>query len=98
MKKTITAIVLSTLTAGSIGLAGSPSTNCIDKKEADVAWKSVDKFKEDLLAKEPGMTIKKVKKLAKYGCYEVYGKDKDGKGFECFYNPETGEKKSCDEE
>ena len=46
-------------------------------------WRPVEELKAELEGK--GWTIKNVK--TSDGCYEVYGKDKDGKKVEIFFDP-----------
>lgn len=59
--------------------------------EAD--WRPVDELKADLSAK--GWTISNIK--TEDGCYEVYGKDEDGKRVEIFFDPATFEAVGSDD-
>ena len=51
-------------------------------------WRPVDELKAELTAK--GWQIANVK--TEDGCYEVYGKDKDGNKVEVYFDPVTFEK------
>lgn len=52
------------------------------------SWKPVDELKTKLTTE--GWTISNVK--TDEGCYEVYGKDKDGNKVEVYFDPVTFEK------
>jgi hypothetical protein len=56
-------------------------------------WRPVEELKADLTAK--GWEVKNVK--TEDGCYEVYGKDKDGKKVELFFDPASFEVVGSDE-
>lgn len=83
MKK-ITAILflISTVATGAFA-----ATECT--KEDSSKWMDKVKFQNDLKAE--GYTIK-VFKITKGNCYEIYGKNKEGKSVEIYFNPITGEK------
>lgn len=50
-------------------------------------WQDQTKFQNDL--KEQGYEIK-IFKLTKGNCYEIYGKNKESKKVEIYFNPVTG--------
>jgi hypothetical protein len=58
--------------------------SCTDQPKAK--WMKVEEFKE--LTQKKGFTIKKFKQPG--SCYEIYGKDKDGKEVEVYFNPVDG--------
>lgn len=55
--------------------------DCTD--EPKEKWMKVDEFKK--LVQKKGFTIKKFKQPG--SCYEIYGKDKDDKEVEVYFNP-----------
>ena len=55
--------------------------NCTDQAESQ--WMKVKKFKT--LVKDKGYTIRKFKQTGT--CYEIYGKNKDGRKVEVYFNP-----------
>ena len=55
--------------------------NCTDQPESK--WMKVEEFKT--LVKEKGYTIRKFKQPGT--CYEIYGKNKDGREVEVYFNP-----------
>lgn len=55
--------------------------NCTN--EPQDKWMKIEEFKE--LAKSKGFKIRKFKQPG--SCYEIYGKDKDGKEVEVYFNP-----------
>jgi len=72
-------ILLSMVTLfSSYAFAKKDCTN--DPKEK---WMKVDEFKALVLKK--GFSIRKFKQPG--SCYEIYGKDKDGKEVEVYFNP-----------
>ena len=56
--------------------------------QPESSWKPVDELKTKLTTE--GWTISNVK--TDEGCYEVYGKDKDGNKVEVYFDPVTFEK------
>ena len=76
------------LSALAFGAATLPVLAEDDRCTGPVAeWRSEADLTADLTAK--GWTISQIKK--EDGCYEVYGKDKDGAKQEVFINPKTFE-------
>ena len=71
-------------TAFSAAFAATECTN-----EDSSKWMDKVKFQDNL--KTEGYTIK-VFKVTKGNCYEIYGKNKEGKSVEIYFNPVTGEK------
>jgi hypothetical protein len=55
--------------------------NCTDQPKEK--WMKIEDFKT--LVQEKGFTIRKFKQPG--SCYEIYGKDKDGKEVEVYFNP-----------
>ena len=78
--KILTAISLLTLSVSSFA-----ETECA---KDNVNWLDKVKFQED--RKKEGYDIK-VFKVTKGNCYEIYGKNKEGKRVEIYYHPVTGE-------
>lgn len=58
--------------------------NCTDKPESE--WMNVEAFKKKVT--EEGYTIVKFKQPGT--CYEIYGKNKEGKNVEIYFNPVDG--------
>ncbi|MGE8416642.1 PepSY domain-containing protein [Pseudomonas sp. Hg5Tf] len=54
-----------------------------------VQWQDEDNFQQDL--KNQGYEIKKFK-VTDGNCYEIYGKNKEGKKVEIYFDPVTGKK------
>ena len=54
-----------------------------------VQWQDKDNFQQDL--KNQGYEIKKFK-VTDGNCYEIYGKNKEGKKVEIYFDPVTGKK------
>lgn len=52
-------------------------------------WQDQKAFEKNLV--DQGYKIKKFK-VTKKNCYEIYGKNKDGKKVEIYFNPVTGDK------
>ncbi|MGF6595227.1 PepSY domain-containing protein [Pseudomonas sp. 2835] len=52
-------------------------------------WQDQNNFQEEL--KKQGYEIKKFK-VTGGNCYEIYGKNKDGKKVEIYFDPVTGKK------
>ena len=76
------------LSALAFGAAALPALADDDRCSVPVAeWRSEADLTADLTAK--GWTINQIKK--EDGCYEVYGKDKDGAKQEAFIDPKTFE-------
>lgn len=67
-------------------LAMAASPECT--KEPKEKWLDQKQF-EEKLRKE--YTVR-VFKVTKGNCYEIYGKNKEGKKIEIYFNPVTGEK------
>lgn len=82
MKKIV--VMLLILAASSGAFAAVECT-----KEDSAKWMDKTKFQNDLMTE--GYTIK-VFKVTKGNCYEIYGKNKEGKSVEIYFNPVTGEK------
>ncbi len=59
-------------------------TNCTT--EPKEKWMTESNFKK--MAEEQGYTIKKFKISG--ACYEIYGKNKEGKNIEIYFNPVDG--------
>jgi len=70
----------------SIPLSSFAVVNCT--KEDRTRWLDQTKFQENL--KGEGYKVK-VFKVTKGNCYEIYGKNKDGKKVEIYFNPVTGD-------
>ncbi len=66
-------------------LAHASKKNCTT--EPKEKWMNVDEFKKKIEAQ--GYQIKKFKQPGT--CYEIYGKDSQGKSVEIYFNPVTGE-------
>lgn len=75
-------LLLSLLAASPLAIAG-PQCTTTDKAQ----WQDQAKFQEDLKAK--GYNIKKFKVTAG-NCYEIYGRDKDKRKVEIYFDPVTG--------
>jgi hypothetical protein len=58
--------------------------NCTDQPKDK--WMKEEAFKE--LVKKEGYTIEKFKQPG--SCYEIYGKNKEGKSVEVYFNPVDG--------
>lgn len=80
MKKTL----LLTLLILNFNLAFAGKKNCTDQPKEK--WMSVEAFKK--LAKDKGFKIRKFKQPG--SCYEIYGKDKDNREVEVYFNPVDG--------
>lgn len=76
------AIAALTLSATSMTHAFSQCTEAPKEK-----WQDQGAFQQQL--KEKGYQIKKFKVSGT--CYEIYGKDKDGKRVEIYFDPVSGE-------
>ena len=81
---TLTAILLAT----AVPVLASPK--CTAPKEQ---WRNVEELKTQLTSK--GWTIKNVK--VDEGCYEVYGKDENGKKVEIYFDPVSFEAVGSDD-
>lgn len=79
------AIILFAISTAATGAFAT--TECT--KEDSAKWMDKVKFQNDLKAE--GYSIK-VFKVTKGNCYEIYGKNKEGKSVEIYFNPITGEK------
>lgn len=77
------ALLLVTLT---LPLSSFAAVNCT--KEDQSKWMDQDKFQAARTAE--GYQIK-VFKVTKGNCYEIYGKNKEGKKVEIYFNPMTAE-------
>lgn len=77
-------------TAALMGLAALSPAFAEEAKcnQPESSWKPVDELKTKLTTE--GWTISNVK--TDEGCYEVYGKDKDGNKVEVYFDPVTFEK------
>lgn len=77
-------------TAALMGLTAQSSAFAEEAKctQPESSWKPVDELKSKLTTE--GWTISNVK--TDEGCYEVYGKDKDGNKVEVYFDPVTFEK------
>lgn len=58
--------------------------NCTDQPKEN--WMTVKEFKE--MVKKQGYTIRKFKQPG--SCYEIYGKNKDAREVEVYFNPVDG--------
>lgn len=83
MRIAIATAALMGLTALSPAFAEGAKCN-----QPESSWKPVDELKTKLTTE--GWTISNVK--TDEGCYEVYGKDKDGNKVEVYFDPVTFEK------
>lgn len=70
----------------SLPLTSFAAVECTKEK---ANWIDKTKFQTDLKAE--GYEIKEFK-VTKGNCYEIYGKNKEGKKVEIYFNPVTGEK------
>lgn len=61
----------------------------VECTQPEASWRPIKDLEAKLIAEE-GWTISNVK--IEEGCYEVYGKDKDGNRVEVFFDPVTFEK------
>lgn len=64
-----------------ISTAAFAKKHCTDSPKEK--WMSIEAFKE--LVQKKGFKISKFKQPGT--CYEIYGKDKDGKEVEIYFNP-----------
>ena len=64
--------------------------NCTDQPKDK--WMSEKEFKE--MVKKQGYTIRKFKQPG--SCYEIYGKNKDGREVEVYFNPVDGSVKKVE--
>lgn len=78
------------LTVMTFALPALAAERC-DVPKAD--WRPVEELTAQLTGK--GWTVSNVK--TEDGCYEVYGKDADGKRVEIFFNPATFEAVGSDD-
>jgi hypothetical protein len=68
----------------------APAWAAVDcTKEPKSAWKDQDAFQTQL--KADGYEIAKFK-VTSGNCYEIYGKDKEGRKVEIYFNPVDGTK------
>ena len=72
-------ILLTALTL--ISFSSFAKKDCTDLPKEK--WMSVEEFKE--VVQKKGFRIRKFKQPG--SCYEIYGKDKDGKEVEVYFNP-----------
>ncbi len=70
----------------SLPLGAVAAVNCT--KEDQAKWMDQTQFQAD--RKAEGYEIK-VFKVTKGNCYEIYGKNKEGKKVEIYFNPMTAE-------
>lgn len=70
----------------SLSFKALATTECT--KEDAAKWQDQTKFQNEL--KSQGYEIK-VFKVTKGNCYEIYGKNKEMKKVEIYFNPVTGE-------
>lgn len=75
-------LLLSLLAASPLTIAG-PQCTTTDKAQ----WQDQAKFQEEL--KNRGYNIKKFK-VTDGNCYEIYGRDKDERKVEIYFDPVTG--------
>lgn len=80
--------VKATAIVAALALSGPALADGMDNctTEPESAWKTLDEV--SAMAVEQGYEVRKIEKEGT--CYEVYGL-KDGKLWELFYNPVTGE-------
>lgn len=69
-----------------VSINAMAATECTQEDKAK--WQDQTQFQNDLKSK--GYEIK-VFKVTKGNCYEIYGKNKDMKKVEIYFNPVTGE-------
>lgn len=67
-----------------IGVAAQAKKDCTD--EPKEKWMKQEDFKK--MVESQGYTIRKFKQPGT--CYEIYGKNKDGKNVEIYFNPVDG--------
>lgn len=77
MKRLLSAVILATASAGAFA-----GTQCTE--EPKDKWMTEEAFKAKL--DEQGYAVKKFK-VTSGNCYEIYGKNKDGKKVEIYFNP-----------
>ena len=82
----MTKIIAATLVIG-LSLTVSAEPKCT--KEPKDVWQDQAAFQKKLV--DQGYKIKKFK-VTKGDCFEIYGKNKDNKKVEIYFNPVTGEK------
>lgn len=80
--KTITTLLAASILS-TLAYAGEPTCT----QEPKDKWMKEDAFQT--ARKAEGLEIKKFK-VTKSNCYEIYGKNKEGKKVEIYYNPVTG--------
>lgn len=81
MKKLFTVIAFTVLTTG----VSYAKKNCTDQPREK--WMTEEVFKQK--AEAEGYKIRKFKTPGT--CYEIYGKDKNGKEVEIYFNPVNGD-------
>ncbi|ANQ83355.1 PepSY domain-containing protein [Azoarcus olearius] len=82
MKTRSAFVVLAACTLSTVALAGPQCTEAPKSQ-----WLPEEAMKQKISA--AGYTVDKFK-VTSGNCYEIYGKDKDGKKVEIYYNPVDG--------
>ncbi len=82
MLKMLTVLVVSFL---GVNMAQAKGKVCTEEKDKQ-KWMTEEAFKAKVTAE--GYSIEKFKNLD--ACYEIYGKNKDGKSVEIYFNPVDG--------
>jgi hypothetical protein len=76
--------VLACLTLLALSQAALASPNCTNEPKSK--WMPTSAMQDQV--KQAGYTVKTFKTTG--SCYEIYGKDKNGKRAEVYFNPVTG--------
>lgn len=80
-------LVISGLMMGVLSASAYADPTCT--KESKENWIPFEQAKQQVM--DQGYSIKKFK-VTKTGCYELYGKDSEGKRVEIYYNPTNMQK------
>lgn len=75
---------LLTLALAVVSTVAMAKSNCTDRPKNE--WMTEEAFKTKVIAE--GYNIRKFKQPGT--CYEIYGKNKDGKNVEVYFNPVDG--------
>ena len=86
MRKMMITMTLAIAAAASFGTAALAGPQCTS--EAASTWLSEAEMQEKI--KTAGVTIE-VFKTTKGNCYEIYGRNAEGKRVEIYYHPVTGD-------
>ena len=82
--KTITSKLFAVAVLSTLAFSAAAAPECT--KEPKEKWLSEQDMKARIEAE--GYTIKRF--ITKESCYEIYGKNKDGKNVEIYFNPVDG--------